>query len=324
MPAPVAVTGAGGFVGSRLVRRLRGAGTAVRAVIRAARDAEPLRALGCEVAVADVTDRAALAAAFSGCRAAVHLAAIIRERDGLTFDAVNHQGAANAAAAAAASGIGRFVHLSALRASPEAPRYLRSKWQGEEAVRRSGLPAVIFRPSVLLGPGGGAAAQFADVVRYGLWYPVVGGRVPGRRLAGTLAALTPFVPVLGDGRYTSMPVALDDVLPAVAAALERDDVLGGTFEIGGPEVLTYDELVRRVAAVLGLRRVLWHLPMPAARVLLRLFALLPDPPITRDEFDALLVDNVCDPAPAVRAFGLRLRPVEQALREALTPSGEKT
>lgn len=324
MPAPVAVTGAGGFVGSRLVRRLRGAGTAVRAVIRAARDAEPLRALGCEVAVADVTDRAALAAAFSGCRAAVHLAAIIRERDGLTFDAVNHQGAANAAAAAAASGIGRFVHLSALRASPEAARYLRSKWQGEEAVRRSGLPAVIFRPSVLLGPGGGAAAQFADVVRYGLWYPVVGGRVPGRRLAGTLAALTPFVPVLGNGRYTSMPVALDDVLPAVAAALERDDVLGGTFEIGGPEVLTYDELVRRVAAVLGLRRVLWHLPMPAARGLLRLFALLPDPPITRDEFDALLVDNVCDPAPAVRAFGLRLRPVEQALREALTPSGEKT
>jgi NADH dehydrogenase len=321
---PIAVTGAGGFVGGRLARHLRAAGAPVRALIHSARDADALRALGCEVREADVLDREALAEAFAGCRAVVHLVAIIRERGGLTFDVVNRQGAANAASAAAAAGAGRLIHLSALGAAPGAPRYLRSKWEGEEAVRAAGLPAVIFRPSILLGPGGGAAAQFADVVRYGLWYPLAGRRPLTRQLAGVLAAVTPVVPVLGDGRYTSMPVALDDLVPAVVSSLERDDVLGRTFEIGGPEVLSYNELIRRAARVLGLRRLLWHIPRPAARALLRLFALLPTPPITRDEFDALLIDNVCDPGPAVRTFGLRLRPVDQALREALTTAEEKS
>lgn len=323
MAAPVAVTGAGGFVGRRLVGRLRSAGAPVRALVHSAHDVEGLSALGCEVRRVDVRDRDALAAAFAGCRAVVHLVAVIRERRGFTFDGVNRQGAANAVAAAAASGAGRFVHLSALGASPTAPRYLRSKWEGEEAVRAGGLPAVIFRPSILLGPGGGAAVQFADVVRYGLWYPLAGRRL-GRPLAAIAAAATPVVPVLGDGRYTSMPVALDDLLPAVVDSLERDDVLGRTFEIAGPEVLTYNELVRRVARVLGLRRLLWHIPEWAARGLLRFFALLPEPPITRDEYESLLIDNVGDPGPAVRAFGLRLRPVEQALREALTSAGEKS
>lgn len=324
MNAPIAVTGAGGFVGRRLVRHLRRADAPVRALVHSDRGADALRALGCEVRRADVRDRDALAAAFVGCRAVVHLVAVIRERGGRTFDAVNRQGAANAASAAGASGAQRFIHLSALGASPGAPRYLRSKWEGEEAVRAAGLPAVIFRPSILLGPGGGAAAQFADVVRFGLWYPLAGRRRLLRGLAAAAATVTPVVPVLGDGAYTSMPMALDDLLPAIVSSLERDDVLGQVFDLGGPEVLTYNDLIRRVARVLGVRRLLWHIPQPAARALLALFTLLPEPPITRDEFEALLIDNVCDPGPAVRAFGLRLHPVEQALREALTPAGEKS
>lgn len=324
MSAAVAVTGAAGFVGSHLVRRLRDAGVSVRGVIRSPNDAERLQRLGCEVSIADVRDQDGLTAAFAGCRAVVHLVAVIRERPGQTFEAVNRLGTANVVAAAAIAGVSRLVHMSALGAAPDAPRYPRSKWAGEEAVRRGGVPFVIFRPSILLGSGGGAAAQFADIVRFGLWYPMLSGdRRIARRIFGTLATLVPVVPVLGDGQYKSMPVALDDVLPAISAAIDKHDVLGQTYEIGGPEVLTYDELVGRVARVLGLRRVLLHLPEPLARRLVAAFAVLPNPPITRDEAEALFVDNVCDPAPAVRAFGLRLRPVEQALREALTPSGEK-
>ena len=323
MPAPIAVTGATGFVGSHLIRRLRDEGLPVRALVRSTRYAGELRALGCEVAVGDVRDRASLAAAFAGCFAGVKLVAILRERRGQTFDAINRQGAANAVGAAADAGVARFVHLSALGAARDAPRYPRSKWAGEEAVRAGGIPFVIFRPSILLGAGGGAAAQFADITRFGVWYPLV-LLIGARGLFRMLASLTPIVPVLGTGRYRSMPIALNDLLPAVRAALDRDDVLGQTYEVGGPEILTYDELVGRVARVLGLRRLLVHLPDPLARRLVAAFALLPAPPITPDEADALLVDNLCDPAPAVRTFGLRLRPVEQALREALTPSKAKT
>lgn len=320
MAAPIAITGAGGFVASHLIPFLRAEGTPIRAVVHSTGAAAALRAAGCEVAVADVRDRPSLVAAFAGCEAVVHLVAVIRERGGETFDAVNRAGATNAVAAAREAGAARFVHLSALGAAPDAPRYLRSKWAGEEAVRAGGVPYVIFRPSFLFAPGGGAAQQLAEVVRFGLWYPLV-LLAGGRALFGPLAALLPIVPVLGGGRYRSMPLALQDLLPALRQALIRDDVLGQTVEIGGPEALTYDALLRLVARVLGLRRALVHLPMPLARGVVAAFGVLPAPPITRDEAEALFVDNVCDNAPAVRTFGVRLRPAEQALREALGARG---
>ncbi|MDQ7843314.1 MAG: NAD(P)H-binding protein [Armatimonadota bacterium] len=323
MQGPIAVTGATGFVGSHLVRMLRAEGLPVRGVVRAPGRAAALRALGCQVTTGDVQDRTSLVAAFEDCAAVVHLVAVIRERGAQTFEAINRIGVANAVAAASAAGCSRFVHLSALGAAPDGPRYLRSKWAGEQEVRTGGLPFVIFRPSILVGRGGGAATQLADVVRFGPWYPLV-LLMGGRRVFGRLAALLPIVPVLGSGRYRSMPVALDDVLPALRQALERDDVLGGTYEIGGPEALTYDALIRTVAQVLGLRRVLVHLPGPLARAVVALFSLLPDPPITREEAAALFIDNVCDNAPAVRTFGLTLRPVEQALREALAAPEAKS
>lgn len=317
---PTAVTGAGGFVGGHLVQRLQVHGP-VRAVVRKTSDAARLRALGCEVALADIRHGPSLREAFTGCGAVVHLVAIIRERGDETFDAVNRQGTANTAAAAAEAGIARFVHLSALGAAPDAPRYLRSKWEGEEEVRRALPSCVIFRPSFLIGPGG-AAAQFAEVARFGLWYPLVQLGVP-RGLCARLASVTPIVPILGSGRYRSMPVALADVLDAVVTAVRREDVAGRTFEIGGPEVLTYNAIIDTVAAALGVRRWRVHLPSALADATISLFGLMPNPPITRDEADALFTDNLCDNREAVRTFGLRLRPFTQAIREALAASEAK-
>ncbi len=319
---PVAVTGAGGFVGNRLVRHLHTHGHAVRGVVRSTRDARALRDAGCEVAIADVRDAASLREAFAGARAVIHLVAILREHGEETFDAVNHAGAANAASAARGAGVDRFIHLSVLGAGPQATRYLRSKWMGEEAVRSAGVPSVIFRASLLIGPGGGAAAQFAEVVRFGPWYPLV-LLLGGKAFFAGVASLTPLVPVLGSGRYRSMPVALDDVLPAVLQALDRPDVLGQRFEIGGPQVLTYNEIMDTTARVLGLRRWPVHLPAWASRMFVRAFALLPNPPITEDERQALFTDNLCDNAPALHTFDLRLRPFEVAMREALEPHRAK-
>ncbi|MGH2398879.1 MAG: NAD(P)H-binding protein, partial [bacterium] len=290
---PIAVTGAGGFVGSHLVPLLRSEGFSIRAVVRTTRDAPRLRGLGCEIAVADVRSRPSLTEAFAGCAAVVHLVAIIRERAGQTYDGINREGAANTVAAAREAGVGRFLHMSALGAGPNAPRYLRSKWAGEEQIRRGGVPFVIVRPSFLLGSGGGSALQFAEVVRFGPWYPFV-QLFGGRKVFGALAALTPVVPVLGSGQYRSMPVAIADVIRVVRQALDRNDITGRTFEIGGPEVLTYDALMTRVAQALGVRRRLLHLPDPAARAVIAMFAALPNPPITRDEAESLFIDTLTD------------------------------
>lgn len=312
----MAVTGAGGFVGRHLIRHLRDQGHPVRGVVRSPRDLGVLRAAGCEAVRADVRDPAALRTAFAGARAVVHLVAILRERRDETFDGVNHVGAGNVAAAARESGVDRVVHLSVVGAHPQATRYLRSKWMGEQAVRSSGVETVIFRSSILIGSGGGAAAQFADVVRYGLWYPLV-LQFGGRPLFGALASLTPLLPVLGSGAYRLMPVALDDVLPALVVSVDRPDLGGRTFEIGGPQVLTYNEILETTARVLGLRRRRLHLPSWAVRAVVRAFSVLPNPPITDDEAQALFEENLCDSAAAVQAFDLQLRPFEAAMREAI-------
>lgn len=317
----VAVTGATGFVGTHVVRGLREAGVPVRAVVRPGtrrvdRLAD-LRRWGCEVAEADVGDLGALERAMAGCRAVVHLVAIIRERLGATFDLVNRRGVREVAAAARAAGVHRVVHLSALGAGPRAPRYLQSKWAGEEELRRSGVGWVIFRPSFIIGPGGGAARQFAAVVRLGVWYPLWLLGVPYRLLAA-LAAVTPVVPVLGDGRYRSMPVDVRDVVELVRRALDHPGAAGQTFDVVGPDVLTYDAVLDEVMAVLGVRRWKVHIPLRAARALVREMARLPSPPITPDEFEALILDNVGDPSPVRQVFGLTPRPFRDALRFALT------
>ncbi|HVH30854.1 MAG TPA: NAD(P)H-binding protein [bacterium] len=316
----VAVTGPTGFIGSHVVKLLRGAGMAVRAVVRPqskkSDQLAQLRALGCEVATADVGDVGALERAFTGCASVVHLVAVIRERLGATFDLINRRGAAEVAAAARTAGVGRLVHLSALGASPQAPRYLRSKWAGEEAIRRGGVPYVIFRPSFVIGPGGGAAAQLADVVRLGPWYLFHLLGAPRRPLEA-LAAVIPVVPVFGSGQYRSMPVDVRDLLEVVRQALTRHDILGEAYDLCGPDVLTYEALLDEVARAVGVRRWKAHMPMRLSRALVREFRYLPNPPITQDEFEALLVDNVCQGNQTVQVFGLHLTPVREALRYAL-------
>ncbi len=324
VPGLVAITGPTGFIGSHLVTTLRGAGVAVRAVVhprtRKTERVAAFQALGCEVAAANVGDLRALERAFSGCAAVVHLVAVLRERVGATFDLINRRGAAEVAAAARAEGVGRLVHLSALGAGPQAPRYLQSKWAGEEAIRRSGVPSVILRPSFVVGPGGGAAAQFAEIVRLGPWYLFHLLGAPIGPLAA-LAAMMPVVPVFGSGQYRSMPVDVRDLLAVVRQALTRNDVLDNAYDFGGPDVLTYDALLDEVARALGVRRWKAHMPMWLARALVREFRYLPNPPITQDEFEALLVDNVCDPIRTAQTFGLKLTPFREAIRHALHPGG---
>lgn len=299
----IAVTGGTGFVGRSVVNELLRRGHDVRVLARRPDDARsrfnrPVAAVG-----GDVSDASALAAAFSGVDAVVHLVGIINEKEGFSFDAVHRQGSENVAAAARAAGARRMLHMSAMGSSPDAPsEYARTKAAGEEAVRRSGLDATIFRPSVVFGPGDGFATTLASVVRIS---PLV-------------------IPVIGPGTVRFMPVSVREVARIFADALEKPETAGRSFELGGPETLSMDAIYREIAAALGRPgKPLVHLPLWYGRMLAAGMAVLPRPPLTLDQLKSLARDNVGDTGPTAETFGAPSVRLADGIREYIRPRSHR-
>jgi len=293
----VLVTGASGFIGRHVCGRLLAAGKRVTGLTRRA-DAGLVP--GVEKAVGDVVTGAGLDAACTGVSAVVHLVGIIREQGSATFDKVHVSGARNVLQAAAAAGVPRFVHMSALGAGPESgSAYHASKADAEALVREADCAWTIMRPSLVFGPGD----DF---------------------FGGTLKELVtrpPVVPVVGSGKYPFRPVAVSDVADAFARAAGLPDTAGATFELAGPREYTLRELLLLVRDTLGLKKPLVNIPLPLMWLGVNLFRLLPDPPVTRDEFLMLLAGNTADPGPAGEAFHLKLEPLEEHLPEILAAAG---
>ena len=236
----VAVTGGTGFVGTRLVRALAEEGHDVTVVARGVRRIPKRERVS--FVKADLTADDGLAHAFSGCDAVVHLVAIPREKGKQTFDLVNRVASERVAAAAKRAGVSHLLHQSALGVDPD-PRYpyLATKWAGEQAVRGSGVPFTVLRPSVIFGPGDGFFTVLARLVR--------------------LTVLTGFVvPVAGSGRALFQPLSIDDMVRCALIALERGPS-DAVHELGGPEHLTYDQIVLTVTRALGAHRRLVHVPV---------------------------------------------------------------
>lgn len=293
----VLVTGAGGFVGRHVVRQLAADGVRVRAMVRDVRGARALEGLDCELVRGDVTDLASLRAATRGCRAVVHLVAIIAGRPE-DFERVMVAGAGNVVEAARDAGVRRFVLMSALGAGPPARGsvpYFRAKWTAEETVRRCGLGHAILRPSFVFGPDGGVLPRFLR-----------------------LARLAPVTPVIGRGTQRLQPIWVEDVARAAALALARDDDV--LVELGGPDVVDWNELWRRLQEVLDTRRPAVHLPAWLLRGPAAVLERLPGPLLTRDQLRMLeLGDNVVsDGGAGMRELGLRepLPLAEQLARAA--------
>jgi len=277
----VLLTGASGFVGREVRRVLLARGWEVVALSRGLRPEDA--ANGVIQVAADVAEDG-WQRWCGGCTAAIHLVGIIREdpRTGATFERAHRRTTERVIAACREIGVRRLLHMSALGARRgAATAYHRSKWEGEEAVRASGLDWTVFRPSLIFGPGDGFTATLAPLVR---------------RL--------PLVPVFGDGSYRLQPVAVSEVAQSFVAALDAPATVGKSYDLGGPEALTYDEVIRRVARALGLRRTLVHIPLGIARVLVSAVQHLPGAPITRDQLTMLLEGSTCDASAAGRAFGV--------------------
>lgn len=285
----VLVTGASGFVGGHLITRLLSDGHEVVGLSRTPRSS----ARTClSWARGDVASGDGLADAAAGVDAVVHLVGVIRETRQLTFEAVHVDGTRNVLSAAREAGVKRFVHMSAVGADPaSASGYRSSKGRAEALVRDSDLAWTILRPDMILGVGDGF---FSGTLR-------------------DLVTKAPVVPVVGSGAYPLRPISVHDVTTAFARALGDPATHGLTFDLVGPREYTLRELQVLVRDTLGVRKPLVHVPLPLMRLGVRLFRMLPDPPITRDELTMLLTTVPSDPAPAVEAFGLQLRTVEEEL-----------
>ena len=294
----ILVTGGNGFVGGHVVHELRGRDQMLRCLVRDPRQAAKLAAWGCELVQGDMTDSAALRRAVDGVDAVVHLAAIRQGRD-RDFQRIMVDGARDLLAAAKEAGVGRFVHMSALGTSEETKDlvpYYGAKWATEELVRASGIQYVIFRPSFVFGRDGGILPTFAKLARY-----------------------SPLTPITGSGKQRIQPIWADDVATYFADAVRRDDVVGKTFELGGPDAVTWNEFWARLKRTLGLRRPSIHVPMAFMRANALVTERLPgDIPLTRDLLKMLEHgDNVVSNDEAVRTFQVSLVALDDQLRRAV-------
>ena len=302
----ILVTGGTGFVGTYVVNRLLQEGHAVAVLARSAEKTRNRYSRPVETAVGDVLDPASLDAALHGRDAIVHLVGIIDERGDQTFDRVHREAVENVLAAAQKAGVRRLLHMSAMGSSADSPsEYGRTKAAGEAAVRASGnrLEWTIFRPSIIFGPGDGFVSLLAPIVRGN----------PG------------FIPVIGNGLTKFQPVSVHDVARVFAASLAKPETIRQTYEVGGPEVFTLNEIYREIAAAVGKPgKPLLHLPLWYGRLLARFFewlsrrGLFRHPPLTRDQLRSLSRDNAADTSATVAVFGADWRRFGPGIREYLS------
>lgn len=273
----IVVTGASGYIGSHVVKRLINEGKAVRAMVRdpaRAQEESRLSGLDLEWVEADVTHPDSLLNAMSGASAAIHTVAIAIEKGGRRYEDINYQGTVNVVEAALDSGVQRFINLSQLGADPDLPyRFLASKGKAQAFVAASSLQWTAFRPSVVWGPEDEFANTFAR-----------------------LAPITPLIfPIVGDENARFEPVWVGDLATCIVAALDDPHTFGQEYEIGGPEVLTLEDIERRTLKAIGARRWMVRFPMPILRLVVSLMeTLLPQPPVTRSLLELLAVSNVTE------------------------------
>lgn len=273
----VFLTGATGFVGRGILERLMAEGHETVCLTRAAsRDRLPnSKDTHAKItqATGDLFDKQSLIDAMQGCDAVIHLVGIIREQPGkgVNFSRIHVEGTKNVLEAAKQAGIKRFVHMSALGARHNATSaYHRTKYEAEQLVIASGIPYVIFRPSVIFGPGDEFVNMLADLVRL------------------------PVTPVIGDGSYPLQPVARKTVADVFVQALNLPEATGQIYETGGPTPLSYGEILDKIGEAIGKRKVnKFHIPLALMKPVVNTMERFPFFPITNTQLTMLLEGNAC-------------------------------
>jgi NADH dehydrogenase len=292
----ILVTGATGFVGGHVVAALRRAGKQVRCLVRDLRTAAKPELAGCELAEGDMTEPRSLPSAVEGVECVVHLVAI-RQGKPEQFERIMSRGTRDLVVAAQEAGVRRFVLMSALgvaERTKELVPYYHAKWEMEQAVEASSIPSVIFRPSFVFAADGGILPTFRK-----------------------LAKLAPVTPIVGSGTQRLQPIWADDVAAYFVRAVDGVGT-GVTFELGGPDVVSWNELWERLKTALGVRRPSVHVPMGLMRLNALVTERLPgDVPLTRDLLKMMEAgDNIVADDAAAKTFALPLVPLDEQLRRA--------
>lgn len=281
----VVVFGGSGFIGKQVVRALAKRGKRVRVAMRRPHLGHELPVMGdvgqIQVVQANVRFPASIDAALEDADSVVNLVAVLHESGKQTFDALHVEGARAIAEAAAGRSITPLVHVSALGAAPKGARYARSKYEGERAVLAATPTATILRPSIVFGPEDHFFNRFAEMAR-NPW------------LHGMLGAM----PLIGGGKTRFQPVFVGDVADAVCAALERRAAQGRVYELGGPNVYTFRQLMEYVRDETDRHPPFLPLPFvfagPLGLLIGWTFSLIPfaEPPLTGDQVTMLKRDNI--------------------------------
>lgn len=292
----VTVFGGSGFLGRYVVERLADRGVVVRVAVRDPEAAKHLRTLGQVSQVTpiacDIKNEDDVRQAVTGSDGIVSLVGILAERGSQTFKAIHVDAPARIARAATAAGCKSLAHVSAIGASRTAlSEYSRSKAAGEEAVREACPGAVILRPSVIFGPEDGFFNLF-----------------------GGMARILPALPLFGGGQTRFQPVYVADVADAVVQTLFDDDAAGKTYELGGPKVYTFRELMELLLREIRRNRFLVPLPFAVGDIQAAFLGCLPNPPVTRDSMKSLREDNVvADDALSFEDLGIQPTAAETIL-----------
>jgi NADH dehydrogenase len=298
----VTVFGGSGFVGRHLVRALARRGYRVRVAVRRPELAGFLMTAGAVGQVhavqANLRYPDSVAAAVQGADAVVNLVGLLHESGRNTFDAVHAFGAGAVARATRDVGARALVQMSAIGADAVSPgRYGRTKAEGERAVLSEFPSAVITRPSIIFGPEDSFFNRFAAMAR-----------------------ISPFLPLVGGGTTLFQPVFVDDVAQAIVRAVEGELKEGATYELGGPEVLTFRQLLDFVQRVTNRKRFYVSLPFKLASLNAKVLQYLPNPPLTPDQVEMLRVGNVVSEQAKAEGRTLEGMGIDPVAIEVVVPS----
>lgn len=292
----VTIFGGSGFVGRYLVQKFAEKGDAIRVAARnpiAANFLKPLGEVGQITPVqASILSEEQVSRAIEGADIVVNLVGILFEKGAQTFEAIHVEGAKKVAKVAKEAGVKRLLHMSALGANLKSRSvYARTKAEGEKVVQKNFPDSTIFRPSIIFGPEDAFFNRFAE-----------------------MACFSPFLPLIGGGKTQFQPVYVVDVADGFLKAVSKESTIGNLYELGGPEVYTFKELMEYLLTSIHRKRALVPLPFAVAKAMGAIAQFLPTPPLTPDQVELLKSDSIVSPdALNVADLGVRPHAVEAIL-----------
>ncbi len=306
-PLRVAVDGATGYLGNHVVEALRKQNISVRCIVHQgsrSQDREFLKSIGAEVVEASLeSDGEDLRLALADCDVAVHLIGSIAPKKGESLADLHGAQTASLVAAARAAGVQKLVQITALGTASDAiSEYHRTKWLAEEHVRKSGIPFVIYRPSLIIGK-------------------TVGNR-DSKLVARYMELVTtrPRVPLIGAGDNKVQPIFVADLAQAIARGVTSDDYNNQTFELGGEQVLSMRQFVEKLITLKGLKKSVFCIPSFAASIIASCCETVQSVPlVSKDQVKLSSQDNICKNNALQSAFGIVPTSVDESLQTYRKP-----